>query len=63
MGDVPRRGLEGGRFAILSKTHHAMVDGISAVDIGQVILDVDPEPRKISSDEWRPSRESHLASS
>ena len=50
-------GLEGGRFAILSKTHHAMVDGISAVDIGQVIPDVDPEPRKISSDEWRPSRE------
>lgn len=50
-------GLEGGRFAILSKTHHAMVDGISAVDIGQVILDVDPEPRKVSSDEWRPSRE------
>lgn len=50
-------GLEGGRFAILSKTHHAMVDGISAVDIGQVILDVDPEPRTISSDEWRPGRE------
>ncbi|MFZ1652901.1 MAG: wax ester/triacylglycerol synthase family O-acyltransferase [Candidatus Nanopelagicales bacterium] len=50
-------GLEGGRFAILSKTHHAMIDGVSAVDIGQVILDVDPEPRVISSDEWRPTRE------
>lgn len=50
-------GLEGGRFAVLSKTHHAMVDGVSAVDIGQVILDVDPVPRTISSDEWRPSRE------
>ena len=37
-------GLEGGRFAIISKTHHAMVDGISAVDIGQVILDVTPTP-------------------
>ncbi|QJY46753.1 WS/DGAT/MGAT family O-acyltransferase [Pseudonocardia broussonetiae] len=33
-------GLEGGRSAILTKTHQAMVDGISAIDIGQVILDV-----------------------
>ena len=29
-------GLGGGRIAIISKTHHAMVDGISAIDIGQV---------------------------
>src|SRR5438876_5722089 len=28
-------GLERGRFAIITKTHHAMVDGISAIDIGQ----------------------------
>ena len=32
-------GLAGGGFAIITKTHHAMVDGISAVDIAQVILD------------------------
>ncbi len=50
-------GLEHGRFAVISKTHHAMVDGITAVDIGQVILDIDPQPRQISSDEWRPTRE------
>ncbi len=50
-------GLEGGRFAILTKTHHAMVDGVSAVDIGQVILDVTPEPRETPADTWRPAAE------
>jgi diacylglycerol O-acyltransferase len=38
-------GLEGGkRFAILSKTHHALVDGISGVDIVSVLFDTKPEP-------------------
>lgn len=50
-------GLENGRFAILSKSHHAMVDGLAAVDIGQVILDVTPEPRSTGTDVWRPARE------
>ena len=50
-------GLEGDRFAIITKTHHAMVDGISAVDIGQVILDVTPEPRESPPDTWRPASE------
>ena len=39
-------GLSDDRFAIITKTHHAMVDGIGAVDIGQVILDTSPEPRE-----------------
>ena len=50
-------GLEGGRFAILTKTHHAMVDGVTAVDIGQVILDATPEPRESPTDTWRPAAE------
>src|SRR5213076_3174415 len=37
-------GLEGGRFAILSKTHHALVDGISGVDIFQILYDTKREP-------------------
>jgi WS/DGAT/MGAT family acyltransferase len=50
-------GLEDDRFAILTKTHHAMVDGAAAVDIGQVILDPSPEPREVPTDSWRPLRE------
>jgi diacylglycerol O-acyltransferase / wax synthase len=37
-------GPEGDRFAMLSKTHHALVDGISGVDIMSVLFDTSPEP-------------------
>ncbi len=37
-------GLEGGRFAMLAKTHHALVDGISGVDILTVLFDTAAEP-------------------
>ncbi len=47
-------GLSDGRFAVISKTHHAMVDGIGALDIGQVILDVTPTPRESPEDLWAP---------
>ncbi len=50
-------GLEGGRFAILSKSHQVLVDGVSTVDLGQVILDVEQEPRVTGHDPWRPGRE------
>jgi diacylglycerol O-acyltransferase len=50
-------GLEGGRFAILTKSHQVLVDGVSTVDLGQVILDVDPKPRETVPDDWRPKPE------
>jgi WS/DGAT/MGAT family acyltransferase len=50
-------GLADGRFAILTKTHHAMVDGISAIDIGTLILDPTTTPRQIPDDGWVPRRE------
>lgn len=37
-------GLEGGRFAVLSKTHHSLVDGISGVDILSVLFDTSAKP-------------------
>ena len=48
-------GLSDNRFAIITKTHHAMVDGMGAVDIGQVILDTSPDPRERPQDTWRPA--------
>ena len=37
-------GLKGGRFAIIGKTHHCMVDGVSGVDITTVLFDAEREP-------------------
>ena len=52
------QGLERDRFAILTKTHHAMVDGVSGVDIGTVLFDLEavPEPIEVS-DDWVPQKE------
>ena len=36
-------GLDGGRWALINKTHHAMIDGISGADIVAVLLDRDPK--------------------
>jgi diacylglycerol O-acyltransferase / wax synthase len=49
-------GLEGDRFALLSKTHHALVDGISGVDIISVLFDTSPEPAAPADpgDRWLP---------
>jgi WS/DGAT/MGAT family acyltransferase len=37
-------GLSDDRFAIVGKTHHALVDGVSGVDITTVMFDTSPEP-------------------
>ena len=50
-------GLADGRFAIVTKTHHAMVDGISAVDIGTVLLDASRTPQETPEDHWVPRPE------
>ena len=36
-------GLRGGHHALISKSHHALVDGLSAVDVGTILLDATPE--------------------
>ena len=49
-------GLEGNRFAVLSKTHHALVDGVSGVDIMSVLFDTSAEPAAPTGpgDRWLP---------
>jgi WS/DGAT/MGAT family acyltransferase len=39
-------GLRDGRWALLTKSHHAMVDGISNLELATILLDVDREPGK-----------------
>src|SRR5215217_4084080 len=50
-------GLEGGRFALISKTHHALVDGVAGVDIATVLFDLSPVPDEPEADGWRPEPE------
>jgi diacylglycerol O-acyltransferase / wax synthase len=49
-------GLEGDRFALLAKTHHALVDGVSGMDIVSVLFDTSPEPAAPTDpgDRWLP---------
>jgi WS/DGAT/MGAT family acyltransferase len=53
------QGLEGDRFALISKTHHALVDGVSGVDIATVLFDLAavPEERPEPDEAWTPAPE------
>src|SRR5918911_1294074 len=53
------QGLEDARFAIISKTHHALVDGISGVDLASVLFDLGPvpEPAPAEGEPWEPQPE------
>jgi diacylglycerol O-acyltransferase len=47
-------GLAGDRWALLTKAHHSMVDGIAGTDLLSTLLDASPEPGPQESDGWRP---------
>lgn len=54
-------GLEGGRWAILSKIHHCMVDGIGGNDLMTLVFDTDPDaclPEPVS---WVPPPQRSLS--
>ncbi len=50
-------GLQGGGFAVVTKVHQALVDGVHAVDLGHVVLDDDRHTRQQPSHPWHPARE------
>jgi len=47
-------GLEQGRWALISKVHHCMVDGVSGTDMYRVMFDTSPEPAPLPpvTDAW-----------
>src|SRR5687767_5631040 len=52
-------GLEDDRFALINKTHHSLVDGVSGVDLTTVLFDLDREPAQVPKPEheWTPGPE------
>ncbi|MGI8609903.1 MAG: WS/DGAT/MGAT family O-acyltransferase [Candidatus Dormibacteria bacterium] len=51
-------GLEGNRWALLSKTHHSLVDGLSALELATVLMDTSPDYRPpVEGSRWRPEKE------
>jgi len=52
-------GLKDDRFALITKTHHSLIDGIAGVDLATVLFDLSREPPPIrhSGRPWQPHRE------
>jgi WS/DGAT/MGAT family acyltransferase len=52
------QGLSAGRWALISKVHHAMVDGVSGTDLYRVIFDASPDaPQPAQAAGWQPAGE------
>ncbi|MGH2906493.1 MAG: WS/DGAT/MGAT family O-acyltransferase [Solirubrobacterales bacterium] len=47
-------GLTGGRFAMILKTHHSVIDGIAGVDVGTVLLGIEAKEEIDPPQPWRP---------
>jgi diacylglycerol O-acyltransferase / wax synthase len=52
-------GMEDDRFALITKTHHSLIDGIAGVDLATVLFDLSPNPPQIphSGRAWQPHAE------
>ena len=56
-------GLKDDRFALISKTHHALIDGIAGIDLATVLFDLSPKPPPLrhSGRAWQPHSEPGVA--
>lgn len=48
-------GLEDG-FAVVGQAHHALIDGIAAIEVAALLFDAEPNPRPEPRSAWRPAR-------
>src|SRR5439155_15464369 len=48
------QGLDDNRFALISKTHHSMVEGVAGVDLASVLFDLSPVPSRVEPEPWTP---------
>ncbi|UCE85351.1 MAG: wax ester/triacylglycerol synthase family O-acyltransferase [Deltaproteobacteria bacterium] len=49
-------GIARGRFALITKTHHCMIDGIAGLDLLAILLSTDPDEDLDAPVEWLPER-------
>ena len=47
-------GLPQERWAVITKTHHAMIDGLAGNELMEIVLDRDPSRRRAPAGPWRP---------
>jgi diacylglycerol O-acyltransferase / wax synthase len=50
-------GLSQGRWGLITKVHHCMVDGVSGAELLAVILDFERDPKLPPLDDWHPERQ------
>jgi diacylglycerol O-acyltransferase len=50
-------GLSEGRWGLITKLHHCMVDGVSGAELMAVILDSERDPMPRPEEDWHPERE------
>jgi diacylglycerol O-acyltransferase len=50
-------GLEEGRWALIGKVHHCMVDGVAGIDLMTVMFDLSPDTGHVEPEPWEPERE------
>jgi len=57
-------GYEADRFALITKTHHSLIDGIAGVDLATVLFDLSPDPPPLATSgrPWTPHSEPGIAS-